>query len=520
MDLGLVASLWSAKNIPPGDFWFAGEKLNTYYLGSWSVAALGRAGRVSPWHSYFLGLVVVWTQVLASCMFVHRAWNLRGRGGVFLPFLILLMPNAAFIMNWKKGIPLFHDGFIPNFSRIIPFTINENPSIAFWISELHAHVMALPLFILVAVCLHHALLKRNYKLILPCAFLASGIFMTDAWLVLPAAFFIFVVAVWGARGSLLFVVKFMFLFLVATLALSSAFLADFKGYPFRLLRVMNSTTTPLHLLILFGPLLILALPGAIRWKRQKTIWGTGMILLLVSLVIILFCELWYVDNRFPPPGERQNTVFRFHYAAWIFLSLSAFALWQKGNKRKTIQCLAWIVIIFFWMSGSIIPGIARLIPEKGSWTMDLRLALDPKREGLVEASQWLFENTPPGTVIAESGGEPYRLLGTVSSMSGRTALLGEIDKVQNHGIEMSRVENRLGKLYDIYLDRPEAENVIREFGIDYIIVSPREKTAFPGARLPSLNYRYQEVFVFEKTSILRVEKGGIGSREETNNPDK
>lgn len=241
--------------------------------------------------------------------------------------------------------------------------------------------------------------------------------------------------------------------------------------------------------------------------------GIGGLLLFISLLIIIFCELWYVDNNFPSPGERQNTIFRFHYAAGIFLSLSACAFWPKGRKTKNIRVFVWIILLFFWIFGSIIPGFARLVSEKGAWTMDVRLALDPKREGLIEASEWLFENTPPHTVIAESGGQPYRLFATVSAMSGRIAVLGEMDKVQNHGIDISRMMLQYAKLNFVYQDIPEARDVIIEFFIDYIIVSPREEAAFPKAKISSLKARYPVVFKCEKTSILKIEWDNIGQTE-------
>jgi uncharacterized membrane protein len=237
----------------------------------------------------------------------------------------------------------------------------------------------------------------------------------------------------------------------------------------------------------------------------------------------------YFDHFIPPPGERYNTVFRFHYAAWIFQFLAVLSLWPAQVKRKWMHDMSWALIFFFLIGGNLIPGFSRILAHEGiyyrkgremirgspdekrllakktQWTLDARAGLDQESYGIKSAAEWLFLNTPPDTVIAESSGVPYQGFSTVSAMSGRTAIMGEIHVVQNRGISNAMTSARLKEVYFIYLDQPEGKEVLKKYHVEYIILSPMEERAFPGCRSGSLIQKYQTIFHANQTRILKVE---------------
>jgi len=505
MDLGLVSSLWNTPGFPPRDFWLAGENLNTYYLGSWCYAALGRAAFVLPHQAYFLGLVLVWIQTLAAGLLAGRILRIRGKGKALIPFLVLLMGNGAVFYHLVRGLSPFHPNFILSLSRIIPYTINENPAVAFWVSELHAHVMALPMLMVYFVLLYSGLARKKFSFLLACSGAGAVVFMTDAWLVIPVLAGTLCLLILNMKRCTSLILKSAYPCLGAAFVVASAFLADFKGYPFRLLPVNQSTTRVIHLLVLFGPMVMLLLvnfPGAVKNIKVR---GSALAFVSAAILLILFCEFWYVDNRFPSPGERQNTVFRFHYAAWVFLSLAVYMTWPGRGKAKGRYIFSLAFVLFFFVVGALLPGIIRMIRMRPLFTMDLRQALDKENSGRIEASQWLFDHSSPDAVLAESAGDPYRLYATVSAMSGRPAVLGEIDKVQNHAADILLVRRRLQDLHAIYLDLPEAPEILKKYRVKYIILGLREMEAFPGCRREPLLRKHRMIYHSGFTDILQVE---------------
>ena len=529
LDLGLVTSLWCTPRIPPQDFWFVNRILNAYYLGSWSVAVLARGARVLPWQAYFPGLAIAWLQVFIASIIAGRIFKVRGRTMFLFPLFLLMMGNGVFLYKWLEGVAPICEYTILILSRIIPYTVNENPAVAFWVSELHGHVMALPILALLIPLFHLALAKRKTRYMALSGFLAALLAMTDSWLAPPTAICLILMTFVHGLRAILFALKSLIIFLIVGSLASLAFLIDFKGFPLRLLSVKASTTEFVHLLLLFGPLLALCILGFMGKRKRGTFFKTGIALIIASLILILFCEVLYFDHFIPPPGERHNTVFRFHFAAFIFLTMAVLSLWPVRGKQRGIYYSAWGIIFFFFLGGNFLPGFCRILAHQGlyyqkgremirgnpdekrlmarkaAWTLDPRTGLDPETIGIKAAADWLFHNTPQDTVIAESSGNPYQGFSKVSAMSGRAALMGESHVVLNRGVTNSQARGRLKEVYVIYLDHPEAQEVIQRYHVKFIILGPMEEKAFPGCQTESLIQKYKTVFHANKTRILKVE---------------
>lgn len=509
LDLGLVTSLWCAPKFPPQDFWFSGYNLNTYYLGSWTYAALGRGAGALPHESYFGGLIIIWLQVFCAALFASRLFGFRGPINRFLPILILMMGHAGVLYNWFRGIsPVSRDALI-RLTRIIPYTINENPAVAFWISELHAHVMALPPLLLWILCLILALRKKSYSLAAMSGIIGAILCMTDMWLAIPSLICGLCILAGRKRPEIVFIIKALPIKVAAALLVSSSFLIDYNSYPLRFLQVKNSMKTISQMIALFG--IMLPFLAIVIYEKRK---GTndrrfGFSLITAGILLIIFCEYFYLDNQFPPPGERQNTVFRFHYAAWIFLAIGICAAYPRRFGKNSLSLIARYLVILLFVFGNIIPALANMyyLMKEQPITIDMRKSLDRESSGRIEAAEWLFSHTPAGAVIAESAGAPYKRFATISTMSGRMAVLGEADKVSNHAIPPAMIRERLDDVYRIYLDKPESDAVLKKYGVQYIILGLAEMQAFPGCRAEQLIQKYETVFQEGKTRILHARAG-------------
>lgn len=515
LDLGTFTSLWWTRRLPAEDFWFAARPLNIYYLGHWSMAMLARACGAVPHLAYLPCLAIVWMQAVAAALFAARVLGARRSGVWAAATLATAVGTGAVLFNWAHlGVSPFAPPALGLLTRVIPHTINENPAVALWFSELHAHVAALPLLMAWAGCVWIALSRHSVRMAALSGLLAGALFMTDAWLAPPAALAAAALAAAaclsappGARCKALGS-AFLAGCVIATSALATAapFLVDYMSYPLRVLPVRHSQTTLLHLLVLFGPcalVCLVLLAGAVvssGLPRGRTIRATCLI--AAAAITIALCELVYLDNDFAPPAERQNTVFRFHFAAWVLFALAAACLWPSRRRAGFAAGMAaWVTIAAFATAGSL-PGLAAVVRGGGAWTCDARTALDPNHDGIIEVAQWLADHTKPGTAIVESAGPPYRGFASVSAMSGRTALLGEMDKVLSHNVPALEVRQRLDAVIQIYHATPGSEAILQYYGVSYLVLGPHEKKAFPGCAPDVLMRKYRIAYRARNTFLL------------------
>lgn len=509
LDLGLVNWLMNAPAFPPEHFWAAGQGLFYYYFGCLQAGVLGLAAAVPGEQAYFAGLCAVWTSAAAAGWLSARLQGAR-KGGAFLTAAALvLMSTAAPLYHWaRSGIPPWHGDAFARAVRVIPGTINEIPASALWMSELHAHVLALPLFVLLPPLFVRMVRRPSLARFLLFSGVSAALFMTDAWLAPAAGMACVFTTLFRAGGRRIRTAALAGGCAAAVLALASPLLLGFRGHPVEFRLVEQSTTQAVHLAVLFGPIimLLLLLLGAAGGRlRRGPAMATGA-LACVGLLLIAFCELAYLETGFPPPHERQNTVMRFHWAAYLCLALAAAPLTAGAgaSRRPWLRRAAWGWTGAFVLLGLLSPlaRVGGLLSDGEEWTTDPRRALDPDHTGTVRVAEF-FRTRPPGTVLLESSGLPYQGFATVSAMSGRRTLLGELDKLVSHGMTIEEIRRRQRDLMIVYTDAPEAAAVLETCGADYVVLGPAEFRAYPGASR-SLPQKYPVAFRSGKVLVLRV----------------
>lgn len=519
LDLGLTNWLMAAPAFPPENFWASGIQLSYYYFGFLKVAMLGLASRLSGEHAYFAGMCQTWSAALLSTWVAARMLGARGGLTYIVPAAAVLMSSAAPLYQWHAAdAPPWDQSAFLTYVRVIPGTINEVPSIALWASELHAHILALPLLVLV-IAMFTKVLRRPSATggaLFSCA--AAALLMTDGWQVPVAAI---------ACGALscTYVVSKMVRLRVAgitllalsalTLLLAAPLLVGFRGHEIRFKRVAESTTNILHLVVLFGPvcglLILLLLRSQVSGRIRNQVFRVSAPLAFTGLFVIFSTEYVYLDTGFPPPAERQNTVMRLHWAAYLCLCMSAGPLLSSRSGLTTArmhrtETAAWLWLTFFVVLGMISPGlrIAKLVRHGGVWKSDIRRAMESTQPGTIRAAEF-FRRTPSDTVLLESSGAPYQGFALISALSGRRAVLGELDKVLSHGISVAELQRRRADILEVYTDGPRASQVLKEYGIDYIVAGPAELRAYPGTAMGTLLTKYRTAFRSGEILVLRAE---------------
>ncbi len=189
MDVAFLSSIWRAPHLPPPDPWLSGETINYYYFGHYLMALFAKALGTPPATAFNLAIALIFalTAVVVFGLATNIVAAIRRTGetsllryipaGLASVFFVLIAGNLAGAQQWwrqatqlasgagaqlanpwafwlRRDLWTQYNWWAP--SRVVGAgdTINEFPAFSFILSDLHAHVLALPfaaLAILVAL---------------------------------------------------------------------------------------------------------------------------------------------------------------------------------------------------------------------------------------------------------------------------------------------------------------------------------------------------------------------------------
>jgi hypothetical protein len=133
-------------------------------------------------------------------------------------------------------------------------------------------------------------------------------------------------------------------------------------------------------------------------------------------------------------------------------------LWQQGNVRRVIAAVLFVCVT---LAGALdVAGIAfRSIKYQVFDADGLRFA------ELVKAQ------TAPRSLIVHA---PVH--NTPVFLTGRRSLMGYPGHIWTHGLQFVQRESEIKR---IYLGAPDAAQLIRNYGIEYLVVGPQERIVTP-----------------------------------------
>ncbi|MBF6591031.1 MAG: hypothetical protein IVW57_10965, partial [Ktedonobacterales bacterium] len=159
MELAFLNGMLRSRALPPLDAWFSGGYINYYYYGQYLFAVLIKLTGIAPTTAFNLAIPLVFaiafTAAFSLVAGLTRRWWAGLVGGAALVVVANLDGLAQVIGQWQAvwagQVPAAFDYW--RSSRVIPFTINEFPSWSFLYADLHAHLIDLPVVVLIiAAC--------------------------------------------------------------------------------------------------------------------------------------------------------------------------------------------------------------------------------------------------------------------------------------------------------------------------------------------------------------------------------
>jgi YYY domain-containing protein len=281
--------------------------------------------------------------------------------------------------------------------------------------------------------------------------------------------------------------------------------------------VFNTWVIPLTLPL---TLLFLVLTLQERETASQFIYG----LIFVATAILIGCELIYIKDFYAHPLERQNTIFKFYYQIWIFLSIGIpYLLYEidtQGFLKEKVR-IYWDYVFMFLLVALIIYPIAATYEKCNQFkdskhgglpyipTLDGTLYIQFRYPQEYRAIKWLKENLSGQPVILEATGKPYSFYGRVSTNTGFPTVLGwgnheALWRDQTWKSIMERTQD----IQTIYTapDKSTLQDLLKKYRIQYIYVGSLERQTYGPVGLEGFNTAFEPVYHQGEVIIYKVPK--------------
>ncbi len=569
MDAGFIQAYLKSPTLPVGDIWYATDSINYYSFGQFYNAILVHLWQMDLAYGYNFLLMTVFALLCVESFAVafnlsanlgKQRWSVSVGAGLLAVFLVALGANGH-TMWYFFSQGNFNAYWYPDATRFIERTIHEFPAYSFVVCDLHAHVLSLPISLLllqmVFIWLQEiTLLKKLPKftkilrssvfyLALVMGVLLGVLVMTNTWDILIYGLLLTVVSLFLlVRNKKLFPILLLSAGAVflSCLALSALWLLNFTPISSGLL--LTTEHSPFwQLAVMWGPHLFLAL--VLLWLG-KEIWFAGrnfsaltiflLALLLVVAVLIIFPELFYfVDIYTTYP--RANTMFKLVFQAFMLLGILLSVLLSTVllSNHKNDRLFAWKLLpvknktalraklylrrsifiylpigVFLFFSTLAYPYLAYRSYYGGfrnyqglngsSW-------LERKSPGDLAIINYLKENEPKQVNIVEAVGESYSEFARISAFSGMPTILGWRVHEWLWRAGWNGPGQRTSEVEKIYLQPTHSEIAyyLERYQIKYIVVGGKEREAYPKLNLEGLLSLGETVLTVGEHYLIRID---------------
>jgi uncharacterized membrane protein len=245
-----------------------------------------------------------------------------------------------------------------------------------------------------------------------------------------------------------------------------------------------------------------------------------VLLLLFCAVLFLGCELFYLKDFYGEHLQRQNTVFKYYFQAWILSSIivAAGASFVTERLRGGLKA-AWQAALVALIAGSLIYPVwgtyhrcqrfrgGLLSPMPYLPTLDGSAYIKQRYPGEYNALHWVSEHIPSGEVILEATGDPYSFHGRVSTFTGHPTVLGWGNQESLwRDWSWKLITERTQDIKRIY-DETRKETIaalLQKYGIRYVYVGTLEAKKYSAAGLRAFAGTFPLVYARDDVRVYGV----------------
>lgn len=573
MDFGFLNSILKAEYFPPKDMWYTPFSINYYYFGHLITAVYTKLSTLPSYITYNLMIATLFSLTF-NCAF-SIGLNLFDLGkqkkqsiiaGFLSSFLVTFGGNLTTIYAFfkpyipaDKPVPFWNLNFLPlnfpndywypNATRFIPFTIHEFPLYSFVVSDLHGHVLDIPIVLLaIAYCLS-ILKKQKISFInsVIFAFLISVMYTTNAWDgLIYLLLYLFVVCYFYfykknkkiivSIKNLYEVLKNLLTVIIGFILFSLPFNLNFKPFvsgigvlcapkfltavekigPF-LFEANHCQKSPLwQLTILYGFFYFIVVMFLLFIKFKKNLKITEevrfvFILILLSTILIIVPEFLYIKDIYPL-HYRANTMFKLVYEAFIMLSIvGAFIVVKLLTqiKNKIVLSTFFLISLFLISLIFIYPVFAinsyyrNLKSYQG---LDGIKYLKNLYTGDYNLINWINKNIKGQPVILEANGDSYTNYARISSNTGLPTVLGWTVHEWLWRGTYDIVAPRITDVQNLYISKNSKQflSLIKKYKISYVVISTLEREKYPNLTEENFKKYGKIIFTSGQAKLYRI----------------
>ncbi|HPQ38864.1 MAG TPA: DUF2298 domain-containing protein [bacterium] len=220
-------------------------------------------------------------------------------------------------------------------------------------------------------------------------------------------------------------------------------------------------------------------------------------LFIMVLLILLGCEFIYIKDAYGKSLERQNTIFKFYYQAWIFCGISAaYALyWIREKAHRTFagiwepgfRILFLAVLMFPFVGSAVKTGNFRAFSSPSQFskaTLDGMFYMTWQHKGDYGAIHWLRKNAGTSERVLEAVGPAFSHYGRISAGTGMSTVLGwaNHENIWREG-DWKTVGARKNEVKTAYTsgDPSSIRNVLDMYDVNYVYYGKLEREQYPSS---------------------------------------
>lgn len=243
-----------------------------------------------------------------------------------------------------------------------------------------------------------------------------------------------------------------------------------------------ATLTPVMALLLAAFALLSAWPKTNPLqlpKNQCLRESFALLVCALAWALIAGCEYLYIPDNYA--SKRMNTLFKFHFAAWLLLGIGLpallyFALNRIHHWGKRLA--ATLPVLILLLIGLYSPAYSMIslgnIGLKRDWTLN-GLNYLQSNPNLVNMIVWVRENTPPDARLLELPGSSYSGTDNIlSAATGRPAVIGWTGHQHLWRGNQNPVFQRQEDVFTMLTtpDWSAAQSLFERYQVDYVVIYP------------------------------------------------
>jgi len=494
MDYGFINRYLISPTLPAMDMWQAGSQINYYSFGHYWASILNRLWWVDLARGYNLILGFLAGSAFSMSFGVIQKFLGEEKGrrvaafsGVLGSLMVVLGGNGHAIW-YLVGKHSFSGYWYADATRFIHNTIHEFPAYSFVVSDLHGHLIDLPVVLFLLYLFYDWLKFRERKTNILMGILFGIMMMTNTWDVAVYGLLMTIAGIgllWKDKDN------FPDLIVSAMTILGTMFLTSLLWWwSFQSISqgiMLVKERSPLWQLGVLWSLGSIVLLLAVWWSKKEKQRLLVLSLCLTIVALIVIPEIIYAKDIYPD-HPRANTMFKLTYQASILIGIlfgviSGYVLDFSQKISVWQRSLVATVLLFVWGSAMFFPF--QSFPSfyggfKEYYGLNGERWIKKESEEKWEMIMYLRNQRSKSGNLVEAVGDSYTKLNMVSVFTGIPTIQGwrVHEWLWRGGYDsVAKREAEVRLLYETE-DVEKTKKILQKYQIRWIVVGVDERKAY------------------------------------------